>query len=78
MKKIKVKSKSANISHYIVLLLLYVWRSLTELPNLNLRIFCNGDFGPNHQILIPTNISGYMVIGEGREQDYIPHLKFPA
>ena len=47
------KLKSANTSY---LHILYVWRSLTELP-----IFQQWRFGPQPPNLIPTNISGYMV-----------------
>ena len=42
------KLKSTNISY----LHIYIWRSLTELPNLNppILIFCDDNFGPNRQI----------------------------
>ena len=46
------KLKSANISYSHI----YVWQSLTELPNLNPPIFLQWRFGPN--CLIPANISG--------------------
>ena len=48
------KLKSANISY----LHMYVWRSLTEQPNL---IFLQWRFGAHPPNLIPANISGYTV-----------------
>ena len=51
------KLKSANISYLHV----YVWWSLTELPNLNLPIFLQWRFGVQLPNLIPANISGYTV-----------------
>ena len=51
------KLKSANISY----LHMYVWRSLTEQPNLNPPIFLQWQFGAHPPNLIPANISGYMV-----------------
>ena len=44
--------------------ILYVWQSLTELPNLNPPIFLQWRFGVQPPNLIPTNISGYTVLTE--------------
>ena len=51
------KFKSANISYSYI----YVWRSLTEPPNLNPPIFLQWQFWPQPPNLIPTNISVYTV-----------------
>ena len=52
------KLKSANISYSHI----YVWRSLTEPPNLNPPIFLQWQFWAQLPNLIPANISGYTVI----------------
>ena len=52
------KLKSANISY----LHIYVWQSLTELPNLNPPILLQWRFWVQPPNLIPANISGYTVI----------------
>ena len=52
------KLKSANISY----LHIYVWRSLTEPPNLNPPIFLQWRFRAQPTNLIPANISGYTVL----------------
>ena len=40
----------------------YIWRSFTEPPNLNLPIFLQWQFGVQSPNLIPTNISSYTVL----------------
>ena len=50
--------KSANISYSHI----YVWRSLTEPPNLNSPIFLQWQFWAQPPNLIPTNISSYTVV----------------
>ena len=51
------KLKSTNISY----LHIYVWRSLTEPPTLNLPIFLQWQFWAQLPNLIPAIISSYMV-----------------
>ena len=52
------KLKSANISY----LHIYVWRSLTEPPNLNSPIFLQWRFRAKPPNLITANISSYTVV----------------
>ena len=54
----KLKSVKISYLHNIM----YVWQSLTESPNLNPPIFLQWRFGAHPPNLIPTNISGYMVL----------------
>ena len=51
------KLKSAKISYSHI----YVWRSRTELPNLNPPIRLQWQYGSQPPNLIPANIFGYMV-----------------
>ena len=53
----------ANISYLhnnYIIIYMYVWRSLMELPNLNMPIFWQWRFGAQMPNLIPTNNSGFI------------------
>ena len=50
-----------KIRQYFILAYIYVWRSLTEPPNINLPIFLQWRFRAQPPNLIPANISGYTV-----------------
>ena len=54
------KLKSAKISYSHI----YIWRSCTKPPNLNLPIHMQWQFGTQLPNLIPANISGYTVYSE--------------
>ena len=46
----------------LLFLILYIWRSLTELPNLNPLIFLQWIFGAQLSNLVSTNFASYMVV----------------
>ena len=63
------KLKSANIS-YSHILYMYVWQSLTKLPNLDPPMLLQSQFWTQPLNLIPAKFSGYAVL----QRMYVHHM----